>query len=501
MSQPQTLAEMTALADAAMMRITAAEAGGWRSAADVHVRAYPFPYRSALALSNDCDSQHVACNLDWHSFVNGRGATAYGDGLGLEVGDSFWVYSNGFEPGLFKGNPFDAEHAPGYAADWITDLARLGWLDTLHSFGNWTMRLVPPDRADDPTIFARDQIAKGLDRLDQLGLKPTVYVNHSGSPSNVGGPWGWYQKADDPSHNLYSLDLLTAFGLRFFWIDCCTDIEKFGNDLNFTDQDDLQRQVARYGMGPWLRRRNAEGQMGPIPVPEDDDGSLDDAGLRAMLAGFFNRSQFPVQARDGQLIHAFKRYRDIDQPVGSTFSSQVTAEKLDDLEARGGNVVVYQHFGVFGPRGRSPVMSRPHRARSPIPALDAHSVATWQMIAERRDAGRLFVATQGRLLDWVWRRGALQLSIERGPDRWTVTLDGFSCPVHGQRPVEDADLNGLALVVPASAPDVVVVRPGRTGAVTLRRSPEPDNSAVHVLHAEWRALEWPEGIQPVAYRR
>ena len=495
MSQPETLAEMVALAGRAMKRIAVGESGGWLPAADVHVRDYPFPYCSALALSNDCDSQHVACNLDWHAFVNGRGPTAYGDGLGLEVGDSFWVYSNGFEPGLFKGNPFDADHVPGYAADWIVELARLGWLDTLHSFGNWTMRLVPAERVSDPAIFARDQIAKGLDRLDQLGLKPTVYVNHSGSPSNVGGPWGWYQKADDPAHSLYSLDLLTDFGFRFFWIDSCTDIDKFGNDWHFADEDDLQRRLARFGMGPWLRRRNAEGQMSPIPVPQDE------AGLQAMLVDFFNRSQFPVQARDGRMIHAFKRYRDIDQPVGSTFPAQVTAEKLDELEARRGNVVIYQHFGVFGPRGRSPVVSRPHRTRSPVPALDVHSAATWRMIAERHESGRLFVATQGRLLDWIWRRGALQLSVERQPGRWTITLDGFACPVQGRRPVEDADLNGLALVIPASAPEVVVVRPGRTGGVALRRSPEAGDPEAHVLHAAWHALEWPEGIQPVAYKR
>lgn len=479
--------ETLALPEKLLAGLTLEQSGRFEVARDdVGVRAYPFPYRAALAISNDCDSQSADSFRDWHAFTNGSKPTQYGDGLGLEIGDSFWVYGRGVEPAVFKGNPFDPEHPDGYALDLILEYGRLGWLDTLHSFGNWALRLLPPERAGDPTVFSREQLLKGLDRLDALGLRPYCYTNHSGSPSNVGGPWAWYQGGDDPNHGLYCLDLLRDFGIRYFWIDNCTQMDKFGENLAFADEDQLRRAAINYRWLPWLRLRTPDGGYRPLEMPDGEDEQ------RNFLVSMYNRPLIPVKGQDGRPIYAFKRYRDIDQPVESTFSTQVTAAKLDALEAGGGNVVVYQHIGVFGPRGRAPAISRPHRKRSPLPALSEHGVATWQEIAERKCQGRLFVATVGRLLDWLTRRDTLQYSVERSDSRWIVTLEGFDCPVQGRRPVEDSDLNGLAFTVPSGAPQVEIVRPGRSGTLDMKRTPDPVNAGLDAVYIDWAALEWPE---------
>lgn len=487
MAEALTLTEQFALPQALLKDLPLERSGRHAVAADgVSVRAFPFPYRSGLAVSNDCDSQSIDCMRDWHAFVNGTKPTGYGDGLGLEVGDSFWVYGGSVEPALFKGNPFDESHRDGYALGEIVELGRLGWFDTLHSFGNWSARLIPPERVDDPTVYSRDQIRKGLDRMEELGVRPFVFVNHSGSPSNIGGPWGWYQKADDPTHGLHSLDLMTEFGFRYFWLDSCTQLDKFGENLDFGDEWDLHRALDRFRWFHWLRQVDAERKPHPIALPESDEERRD------LLVSIFNRQIFPVPAQDGSTILAFKRYRDIDQPVGATFPAQVTAAKLDMLEERRGNVIVYQHFGVFGPRGRSPTVSRPHRSRSPIPALDEHSVATWRMIAERSREGRLFVATVGRLLDWIWLREAMRLSVDKSQERWVVTLEGIDCKVRGARDLEERDLNGLALTVPASAPEVQVIVARRATPLSMQRAADPATPGLDAIYLDWEELEWPE---------
>jgi hypothetical protein len=447
------------------------------------VRPFPFPYRAGLAISNDCDSQSIDCLMDWHSFVNGSKPTRYGDGLGLEVGDSFWIYGGSIEPALFKGNPFDASHEPGYALPQIVELGRLGWMDTLHSFGNWKERLAPADAGPDFALYSRDQIQKGLDRLDELGIKPFVFVNHSGSPSNVGSQWGWYQRLDEPGHGLCALDLVTSFGFRYFWLDPCTQLDKFGENLDFGDEWTLQRELDRFRWFHWFRQVDAERRPHPIAVPDDEEGR------REFLVGIFNRLMFPVTAREGTPILAFKRYRDIDQPVGPTVPTQVTAAKLDRLEAFGGAVIVYQHFGVFGPRGRSPTVSKPYRKRSPDPALDEQTVGTWQMIADRQRSGRLFVATQGRLLEWVWMREALRFDLDQAADRWTIALTGTDCPVRGRRAVEASELNGLAFTVPSEAPEVRLVNDGRE--LPAKRAPDPVHPGMDAVYLDWQPLEWP----------
>lgn len=485
MADQLSLAELAVLPGKLLRDLPMDESGRFvPDSQTVSVRPFPFPYRAGLAISNDCDSQSIDCLMDWHGFVNGSKATRYGDGLGLEVGDSFWIYGGSIEPALFKGNPFDASPQPGYALDKIVELGRLGWMDTLHSFGNWKERLVPADAGPDFALHSRDQIRRGLDRLDELGLKPFVFVNHSGSPSNVGGPWGWYQRLDEPGHGLCALDLVTDFGFRYFWLDACTQLDKFGENLDFGDEWGLQRELDRFRWSHWFRQVDAERRPHPIAVPDSEEAR------REFLVGIFNRLMFPITAREGTPIWAFKRYRDIDQPVGPTFSTQVTAAKLDRLDSLGGAVVVYQHFGVFGPRGRSPTISKPYRKRSPDPALDEQTVGTWQMIADRHQSGRLFVATQGRLLEWVWLREALRFDVDKAADRWTIKITGTDCPVRGRSTVNASDLNGLAFTVPQDAPDVRVVNDGRE--LSVRRAADPVHDGLDAVYLDWHALAWPE---------
>src|SRR5262249_25818969 len=61
----------------------------------VSVRAYPYPYLAAFSIGNDLDSLQADAFEAWHAYVNGRKPTEDGDGLGLEIGDSFWIWGHG----------------------------------------------------------------------------------------------------------------------------------------------------------------------------------------------------------------------------------------------------------------------------------------------------------------------------------------------------------------------------------------------------------------------
>ena len=55
---------------------------------------------------------------------------------------------------------------------------------------------------------------------------------------------------------------------------------------------------------------------------------------------------------DGRDIIAFKRFGGRETPSASSFSLQVAAGTLDELQERRGAVILYQHFGVNSLRGR-----------------------------------------------------------------------------------------------------------------------------------------------------
>lgn len=59
----------------------------------VSLRKFPYPYRCAIAICSDLDRTTREQFLALHEFLNTRRMTKLGPGLGLEIGDTFWMYS------------------------------------------------------------------------------------------------------------------------------------------------------------------------------------------------------------------------------------------------------------------------------------------------------------------------------------------------------------------------------------------------------------------------
>lgn len=458
------------------------QSGAWRPPPDdVSVRPYPYPYVAAFTVSNDLDSQLPVAFDSWHAFINGTKPTADGDGLGLEIGDSFWVWDDSRTGFALHWHPPDRQSpVDTRCLGRLVELSRLGWLDTLHSMGNWYAH---EDQFVAPDSF-RDRAVAVLDRLEALGVRPTVYVNHSSSLTNIAGPWGGYQRGDVPENPYYCLDLLKAFGFRFFWLESGISYEKFGNELEYRSEHELARAIRRYPWAPWLRRIEGN-SVYPLELPGDRDEQ------RRRLVTFFNRTLIPVDGRDGNKILSFKRQRHFDQPVMSTFSLQVSEAGLDALEEMHGVAIVYQHFGLSGPRGRSPERSQPERKKITQPSLDEHARARWRDIAARFHSGRLWVATTSRMLRYLWLRDALRFSVARTEDAWHVTLHEMNCSAYGREHISVGDMNGLSLSVPASAPEVVVTVDGWKAPLPVRRAADRGWPGRDAVFLPWSPLEWP----------
>jgi hypothetical protein len=458
----------------ALLSDAAAEEGGsFDRDAQVYIRPYPFPYAAAFALSNDCDSCSMEAFEDWHGFVNGRATTQYGEGLGLEVGDSFWVWQSGsIGLALSTGAADEPMQATAYT-ERLAEIGRAGWFDTLHSLGNWRQDY----KSFRHDLGSREQVERGLEMLDAKGLKPFVYVNHSFSPSNVSGPWGFYQKMDDPAHPMYAMDLLRAFGFRYFWSDYAQDVEKFGDQLAYADDAELRQAIKEYRQWKLIYKRASPTEAQVIDFP------LELPDLRALLLAMFNRSIVRVPAMDGLPMASFKRYRGPFAADQSTFHLQASVENLDPLEQRGGAVFVYQHFGVTrdGPDNT--------KRRTTPPVLSDDSVRAWRDIGRRAGAGRLFVTTAGRLLDYLCLVERLKFTLKKSPEKWTIKLAPLGKSAEWSlRPKNDL-LNGLAFVVPADAPEIVVLDSSHK-KLNFRREPDPRRPGKHAIYRPWQKLEW-----------
>jgi ubiquinone/menaquinone biosynthesis C-methylase UbiE len=440
------------------------------------LRRYPYPYRCAMAIHNDTDMMNFAAFKDWHDFVNGTEITPYGEGLGLEIGDSYWIWSPERWFSLYHEMPYKEKLEPSPETELISHLGKIGWLDTLHGFGDWR----------EEWAISRDRILFALDRIQELGIKSTVYVNHGGNSNtaahNIGGPWAYYQSGDLPGHRAYCLDLLKQFGFKYFWTDVCFELTKFGEHLTFAKQSALDSAVSQHNFRKFFRICNKD--VSPDLTKEE---------RVALEQRFFNRTLIPTYGRDRSKFYAFKRYRGEYSPDSACFAHQVNSTNLNALETQQGSVIIYQHLGVWRPLGctKGDSMYGNGRQESRLPLLDENAVWAFRRLAERVKSGKLFLTTTGRLLDYLWVRDNLEYCTETQGDAYIIKIRGIECPVYGSVKVTEKMLQGITFKIPASWQNVHIEVEGLKSLQQVKRVPDPDDDLFHLLFIPWICLSYP----------
>jgi hypothetical protein len=253
------------------------------------IRDFPYPYSAMLALCSDIDGTTPREFEDYHRFLNTKEQTAMGEGLGLDIADSFWMFmssdidhiadrdGNGNEAVMtwFHGTSDDVKDA-----ELIADYFNRGWIDSIHSWGDFSRK------DENEYLFTRDMAVRAAAALRERHIFPSVWINH-GNAANAqnleADDLQTYRRGADPDSDMYHADITIPLGIRFVW---------------FSDYDE-------------------------------------NFGRRDVL--------YPATLADGQTLWGFRRYT----PDWSVYGigSQLTEENLNALVENGLPVVVAQHFG------------------------------------------------------------------------------------------------------------------------------------------------------------
>jgi len=433
------------------------------------LRRWPYPWHCALALSNDTDYLDAEAFRALHAFLCGTGDTALGAGLGLEVGASFFVWSEDGELALHHGTPFAQDPPASPETPLLVALARHGWLDTLHGFGDWR----------EPRPLGRERARAALERLDALDLHPRVWVNHGHGyhmVHNVGGPWGYYQQGDLPGSDDFVMDLLREAGFRYYWTDTFFDLDKFGDHHVFDSQQALDAAVAGYDFGRFFHTAHPREFARSVPVfPGLGEGAERDWRRRV-----FNRTLVATAARDGRAAWFFKRFGARPTPWAGNLAEQIAPSRLDALEAARGAVVIYQHLGQRSADGTPSPAGTPWLPQDAVEALRG--------LATRQAAGRVLVCTTARLLDFLRARDHLVYRTRTEGASHVIRVEAIDCPVAGRVAATPALLAGLCFEVPAAWEDVRIEVDG-AAAPEVKTWDEPGREALRIVGFPWRRLE------------
>jgi hypothetical protein len=424
----------------------------------VRLQRFPAAYRAALALSNDPDDLWNPRGWwDFLRFLNTQEVTAIGPGLGLEVGDAFWFWSDDEEeqPGsYFEG----LTERPSAFAPLIGVLGRSGYLDTLHSYGNFSRH----------GGFRRGHAERAAEVLGDEGFAPRVWVNHGGAHDFQNLGTGCGDLPENPEARgapapEYHLDLTRKLGMRYAWIGDLTATPGQDRSLGPRDWFHTASPVRRELMAHLAR------------------GLARRLAYRQILAAHPNyptvrNSLLTTQTfRDKSVGQTFVRYGDFGRAAFADLGWLLRPYFLDALEATGGLSAVFVHWS-----------RHPGRTFRDLPGPGLEGL---RRLADRAHQGRIWVTTTGRLLAYWEARRALRVQEAEEQGQSVVRLEAD--PLPDGRHVSLEDLTGITLQVP-DPKRVRVLWKGTPLAA------EPAPGASNAVWIPWKPLVFPEPPKELA---
>ncbi len=370
----------------------------------VLLRRFPSPYKAMLAISNDIDLTSIHRLRALFRFINTREETPLGPGLGLDFANSMWMYRSPNEMPRV-GRRFAQEIAywtdqEGQTrtpyADELATYARAGWIDTLHTYGNFTCASLVGRK------FTRAHAEHAVEEMQRQGLVFPVWTNHGDRDNrqNIGA--AAYMQGDDPASDAYHADLMRAAGVRFL------------------HQAKLQ---ATAGLAtPTTETQLADGGF-IHTFPRMTTLMDDEAAMRRALS-FGGRAGRNISGRPYAQVWATR-----------LLDAQLSQQTLDHITKAGLFLVIGQHLGD----------------QATLLDLDPAAEAAFRRIADYQDRGLILTTRVSRLLRYaVNRENAIWrvLSTEDGP---VIDVTALADKVDHHRMPKLEDLRGFSFDAPKGA--------------------------------------------------
>ena len=424
---------------------------------------FPHPYQAALTVASDIDNASYRRFAAIHALLGGREAIRPGTdewqtlglsessawydvaaggvpALGLDFADSFFLIADAVTLGMYRDQPgggFREDESDGHnAADAIRAWLQRGQVDSFHAFHHYTRGQVLPllegfyawcerEGAAKPSVWLNHSLGVTPTGLAPLALRPNRLARLARQIARaaigpllgrerrpLGQALVWYEGAR-PGSRYYVNDILAANGLRYVWMNA---------------GDTLANRIA-------LPERTYGDRPSILDIATMDDG---------VRYYHFARCYGKPDARPTAGLC-------LRQSEGTTDTSSLfTQENLDRLCREQGTCILFTHWTL----------------KRSFPISD-ETIGHFDLVRRYRDAGRIWVAPLGRLLEWTRVRTFLQYEVREEAGRLVIDLAGVDDPIFGRAPLRLEDCRGLAFRMSRAAGEVAIAVAGQPLAPEL----------------------------------
>lgn len=335
------------------------------------LRKFPYPFKCALAICSDIDATtSVERFVELQKFLCTDEQTSVGAGISLEIGNSFWFFRNSDHLGIsyFSGlSSTETDFAPV-----CRKLIKAGFIDVLHTYGDFNSG-----------GFNRKYADLSINELIKQNLKIKTWVNHGNdlNAQNI-GKLSAYCGADLTSEH-YHLELLTKYGIKYFWISQLTHL--VGQDSKKTFNNTLKNQLQKL-----LAVKYYGKQENPF---------------------FSNQLMKRVLQKDGKEVNAFMRFINpwgkYSYTDAANLPNQLNAKILEELKNNEGYLILYTHLGNYN---------------NPQKILPDQTVKTLQNLSQENESGNIFVTTTTRLLTYYEVISLIIVDVKMNGDKRIINI-------------------------------------------------------------------------------
>lgn len=389
------------------------------------LRKFPYPYQAMLAISSDIDDTTPEEFVAYHRFLNTKEQTPVGQGLGLDISDSMWMYMGNNQEGKTDSEGHGLDHVMTYFvgtnpkqlhnANQIRYYFKAGWIDSIHTFGDFSRKNT------NDVVFSRSLAEEAWKAMNESGIKPKVWINHGNEANkqNFGAYnpllFSRYQAGDDPKSPYYHTDLTIKNGIKFVW--------------------------------------NSTGQT---------------------TFGYDN-PLFPIQLRDGQKVWGFNRYTHdkVNKVLDWTWNPrslhrQITKERIEKLLQANQYSIVAQHFGGYN---------------WGFPLSDA-DIAELRMVVTYEDQGKLLVARTSRLLTYALTQQYVHYAVVKENGKTWINIINIQDPIFGTQKPNLEDVRGLTFYTDDPEQTYILLDQVPVKSMFIQRNP-PDSTGKKSISVKW----------------
>jgi hypothetical protein len=415
-------------------------------------RRFPYPYKALLAISSDADATSPWEFIRIHRFLNTLtpGIPYYGDGVGLDIGDSFF-FKNISNNGLNVCDPcydyrdeqtwldeFGGKRArvrnPARARDpatgelvfqhgskFIEKYIRCGWIDVLHGGdGNWAEDAFRLGATD----WRRVDGQHYMEWIARTGLKIDTFSNHSTVSSDFGvsneRPTAKKPQSigDVPGSTAYWADYARQAGIKFYW---------------------------SYIPNEWAAYRKT-------------------FGIDNLLV--------PATFRDGNKFWHFSRYSGGGH-YADKIDTDLNAKNLDSLVEKNQFEIAYTHFGYWS-----------DNSNRVNPELSPSSIDAFRLLKAYQDEGKILVAKTYRLLRYNLAFEHLDFTSTQLNEGTTIDITAIKDTQFGDFTPTIQDLRGITFYVPDPCRAEIRMGGARVQDTEIQRNPA-DETGKQSIGIKW----------------